>query len=149
MPEFEVGMHVISMPSRTPCVITSICSDGSYPISVSDLSGAYEGSYTLEGFRFIDGLHPESRKYHIVIDHSTNNTKPNTDYWTIVRANSAFIQLSHPELQYVIIPIHTINRIDILDGEPTLITSNYHLCLGPVLIQSVADALFTNEINSI
>ena len=149
MPEFEVGMHIISMPSRTPCVITSICSDGSYPISVSDLSGAYEGSYTLEGFRFIDGLHPESRKYHIVVDYPIGNAKPNNNYWTIVRANSAFIQLSHPELQDMIIPIHTIDRIDIINNEPTLISSNYKLPLGPISTKSVADALFTDEINSI
>lgn len=148
MLKFEVGMHVISMPSRAPCVIASICSDGSYPISVSDLSGAYEGSYTLEGFKFQDAS-PENKKFFIAIDYPIGNARPNINYWTIVRANSAFVQLSHPELQDMVIPIHTIDRIDILNNEPTLITSNYKLCLGPTVIQSVADALFTNEINSI
>lgn len=143
MLNFKIGDPVTIYPGGLPGFIKEINLSSTYPIVVN-CDGYFEGGYTLEGFRY-----KHSKYQHTHYIELSNKPKVNNNYWTVVRVNSAFIQLSHPELQDILIPISTLKCIDILDGEPTIISTDYKLPLGPVSIKSVADLLFNNQTNSI
>lgn len=147
MSTFKAGDSVIIYPSKEIGIVTSVRAYvTNYPITVS-VGREFEGSYTADGYRYLNNeFNNECR-----IELATTASKPTQpNYWTIVRANSSFVHLSHPKLQDKLIPIHIIKAIEIIGTNVCVYTSEHpELNLGPILIQHVADILFSHEINSI
>lgn len=148
MTDFKVGDQVISMPRGAKGHIVDINLSATYPIVVNWLHSPskYEGSYTLDGFRYKD-YSPEYRRFYITKDvvapeQPTINLSP---YWSIVKANSLFICLTHASLGKHIIPITSITIIKTERNSVTLDTKMHTYDLGPIPFDEVANLLFSQQ----
>ena len=137
MTDFKVGDQVIIMPSGTKGHIINIDRSSIHPIVVNWLHSPskYEGSYTLEGFRYLDRS-LDSQKYYIT------KTSP---YWSIVNANSLFIYLTHASHGSRIIPITNITIIYNEKNSVTLDTKTHTYDIGPIQFDKIANLLFTQQ----
>ena len=137
MTDFKVGDQVIIMPSGTKGHIINIDRRSIHPIVVNWLHSPskYEGSYTLEGFRYLDRS-LDSQKYYIT------KTSP---YWSIVKANSLFIYLTHASHGSHIIPITSITIIKAERNSVILNTKSITYNLGSIHFDEVANLLFTQQ----
>lgn len=150
MSNFKVGDQIIIMPQRIKGYIKTIDLSSAYPISVycSTPPNNYEGSYTLDGFRYRDNS-PESQEYCITKDvvASTQTTQPTTKpklYWSIVKVSSSFIHLAHTTQGDHIIPISAISiRYDNVSVVLSTNANNYYL--GPIQFDEVANLLFAQQ----
>lgn len=151
MSNFKVGDQVVIMPQRIKGYIKTIDLSSTYPISVycSTPPNSYEGSYTIEGFRYRnDSL--GSQNYYITKDviASTQTTQPTIKtrhYWSVVKVKSPFIHLTHTVQGDCIIPISAIARIYYNDVSVILSASSNNYDLGPIPFDEVASLLFTQQ----
>ena len=152
MSDFKVGDQVIIMPNGDRGYVKTIDLSSTYPISVycSTPPSSYEGSYTLNGFRFTDRS-TECQKYYITKDvvASAQTTQPDTKtnpYWSIVKVSSLFMHLTHTADQVsCIIPTTSITAIYNYDNSVTLDTETRNYDLGPIPFDEVASLLFTQQ----
>lgn len=151
MTDFKVGDQVIIMPRGAKGHIVDINLSATYPIVVNWLHSPskYEGSYTLDGFRYKD-YSPEYRRFYITKDviASVQTTKSDTKtspYWSIVNANSLFIYLTHASHGRRIIPITDIISIKTERNSVTLDTKMHTYDLGPIQFDEIANLLFTQQ----
>lgn len=151
MTDFKVGDQVTIMPSGTKGHIIDIDLKSTYPIVVNWLHSPskYEGSYTLEGFRYLSRS-PDSQRHYITKDvaASAQTTQPDTKtspYWSIVNANSLFIYLTHASHGRRIIPITSITIIYNEKNSVTLNTKMHTYDIGPTQFDEIANLLFTQQ----
>ena len=151
MSNFKVGDQVIIMPNGDRGYVKTIDLSSTYPILVyySTPPSSYEGSYTLNGFRFTDRS-TECQKYYIIKDvvASAQTTQPATKtspYWSIVRVNSVFIHLAHTGQGNHIIPISSLTSTHEGHGSVILSTDAGNYELGPIPFDEVANLLFAKQ----
>lgn len=151
MTDFKVGDQVTIMPSGTKGHIIDIDLKSTYPIVVncSHHPSKYEGSYTLEGFRYLSKSLDSQRHYitkDVVV--SAQNTQPaieTSPYWSIIKTNSLFIHLTHASHGSHIIPITSITIIYNERNSVTLDTKMHVYNLGPIQFEEVAYLVFTQQ----
>lgn len=156
MTDFKVGDQVTIMPSGTKGHIIDIDLKSTYPIVVNWLHSPskYEGSYTLEGFRYLSKS-LDSQKHYITKDvvvstQTTESVTKTSPYWSIVKANSLFIYLTHASHGSRIIPITSVTIIRTNRDSVILDTKSITLDLGPIQFNEVANLLFAkHQSNSI
>ena len=151
MTDFKVGDQVICMPCGSRGYVKKIDKSATYPIVVyyTEHSNRYEGSYTFEGFRYTEAI-PENRKYYITKDvaASAQISQPDTKtspYWSIMKANSLFIYLTHASHGSRIIPITDIISIKTERNSVTLDTKMHTYDIGPIQFDKIANLLFTQQ----
>ena len=151
MSNFKVGDQVHIMPYGSRGYIIDIDLKSTYPIVVncSHNPSKYEGSYTLEGFRYLSKSLDSQRHYITkdVVD-STQTTKSVTKtspYWSIVKANSLFIYLTHASHGSRIIPITSVTIIRTNRDSVILDTKSSAYDLGPIQFNEVANLLFAKQ----
>ena len=148
MTDFKVGDQVIIMPRGAKGHIVDINLSATYPIVVNWLHSPskYEGSYTLDGFRYKD-YSPEYRRFYITKDvvAPEQPTINLSSYWSIVKANSLFICLTHASLGKHIIPITSITIIKAERNSVTLNTKSITYNLGSIHFDEVANLLFSQQ----
>lgn len=148
MTDFKVGDQVIIMPRGAKGHIVDINLSATYPIVVNWLHSPskYEGSYTLDGFRYKD-YSPEYRRFYITKDvvAPEQPTINLSSYWSIVKANSLFICLTHASLGKHIIPITSITIIKAERNSVTLNTKSITYNLGSIHFDEVANLLLTQQ----
>lgn len=148
MTDFKVGDQVIIMPRGAKGHIVDINLSATYLIVVNWLHSPskYEGSYTLDGFRYKD-YSPEYRRFYITKDvvAPEQPTINLSSYWSIVKANSLFICLTHASLGKHIIPITSITIIKAERNSVTLNTKSITYNLGSIHFDEVANLLLTQQ----
>lgn len=148
MTDFKVGDQVIIMPRGAKGHIVDINLSTTYPIVVNWLHSPskYEGSYTLDGFRYKD-YSPEYRRFYITKDvvAPEQPTINLSSYWSIVKANSLFICLTHASLGKHIIPITSITIIKAERNSVVLNTKSITYNLGSIHFDEVANLLLTQQ----
>lgn len=148
MTDFKVGDQVICMPSGAKGHIVDINLSATYPIVINWLHSPskYEGSYTLDGFRY-KNYSPEYRRFYITKDvvAPEQPTINLSSYWSIVKANSLFICLTHASLGKHIIPITSITIIKAERNSVTLNTKSITYNLGSIHFDEVANLLLTQQ----
>lgn len=148
MTDFKVGDQVICMPSGAKGHIVDINLSATYPIVVNWLHSPskYEGSYTLDGFRYKD-YSPEYRRFYITKDvvAPEQPTINLSSYWSIVKANSLFIYLTHASHGRRIIPITDIISIKTERNSVILDTKMHTYDLGPIQFDEISNLLFTQQ----
>lgn len=151
MTDFKVGDQVTIMPRGTKGHIIDIDLKSTYPIVVNCLHhpSKYEGSYTLEGFRYLSKSLDSQRHYitkDVVVSAQTTKSDTKTSpYWSIVNANSLFIYLTHASHGRRIIPITDIISIETERNSVTLDTKMHAYDLGPIHFDEIANLLFTQQ----
>lgn len=146
MSNFKVGDQVIIMPSCAKGHIINIDRSSTHPIEVNWLHSPskYEGSYTLEGFRYLSRS-LDSRKYYITKEQTTQPAHKTSHYWSIVKANSLFIHLTHIDQGSRIIPISRITGIYDKNVVVVLSANSNNYDLGPIQFDKIANLLFTQQ----
>lgn len=151
MSNFKVGDQITIMPQRIKGYIKTIDLSSTYPISVycSTTPNNYEGSYTLDGFRYRDNS-SESQEYYITKDvvastQTTQTTTKTSPYWSIVKVNLQFIHLALIGQGDRIIPTASITTIYTDRSSVRLATTTHNYDLGPIQFDEVANLLFAKQ----